>query len=92
MLSDYRVLIVGVDDSMVQQRIRNRDLLRTSNGVELDAETLATHIALTKAVKDYDLRRVISFHGRVKGAQTFAADHKDVLAWVRKSTDQAAAQ
>jgi superfamily II DNA or RNA helicase len=85
LLSDYRVLVVGVDDSMVQQRIRNRDLLRTSNGVELDAETLATHIALTKAVKDYDLRRVISFHGRVKGAQAFAADHKDVLAWVRKS-------
>ena len=85
LLSDYRVLIVCVDDAMVQQRIRNRDLLRTSNGVELDAETLATHIALAKAVKDYDLRRVISFHGRVKGAQAFAADHKDVLAWVRKS-------
>jgi superfamily II DNA or RNA helicase len=85
LLSDYRVLVVGVDDSMVQQRIRNRDLLRTSSGVELDAETLATHIALAKAVKDYDLRRVISFHGRVKGAQAFAADHKDVLAWVRKS-------
>jgi superfamily II DNA or RNA helicase len=85
LLSDYRVLIVCVDDAMVQQRIRNRDLLRTSNGVELDAETLATHIALAKAVKDYDLRRMISFHGRVKGAQAFAADHKDVLAWVRKS-------
>jgi len=84
LLSDYRVLVVGVDDAMVQKRIRDRDLLRTSNGVELDAETLATHVAIAKAVKDYDLRRVISFHGRVKGAQAFAADHMDVLAWVRK--------
>ena len=84
LLSDYRVLIVGVDDAMVQQRIRDRDLLRTSNGVELDAETLATHVAIAKAIKDYDLRRVISFHGRVKGAQAFATDHMDVLAWVRK--------
>jgi predicted helicase len=50
----------------------------------MDAETLATHVAVAKAVKDYDLRRVISFHGRVKGAQAFAADHMDVLAWVRK--------
>jgi superfamily II DNA or RNA helicase len=84
LLSNYRVLVVGVDDAMVQKRIRDRDLLRTSNGVELDAETLATHVAVAKAVKDYDLRRVISFHGRVKGAQAFAADHMDVLAWVRK--------
>jgi superfamily II DNA or RNA helicase len=84
LLSDYRVLVVGVDDAMVHQRIRDRDLLRTSNGVELDAETLATHVAVAKAVKDYDLRRVISFHGRVKGAQAFAADHMDVLGWVRK--------
>ena len=82
LLSDYRVVIVGVDHPTVKKRIQNRKLLRTSNGVKMDAETLATHIALAKAVRDYDLHRVISFHSRIKGAQDFAADHTDVLQWM----------
>jgi superfamily II DNA or RNA helicase len=82
LLSDYRVVIVGVDHPTVQERIQNRKLLRTSNGVKLDAETLATHVALAKAVKDYNLHRVISFHGRVAGAKSFAQDHTEVLEWM----------
>ena len=82
LLSDYRVIIVGVDHPTVKKRIQNRKLLRTSNGVKLDAETLATHVALAKAVKDYDLRRVISFHSRVAGAKSFASDHTEVLEWM----------
>ena len=84
-LSKIRVVIVGVDDPLIQSQIQNRDLLRTSNGIELDAQTLASHIALAKATKKYDLRRVISFHGRVAGAKQFAADHTEVLGWVRKA-------
>ena len=82
LLSDYRVVIVGVDHPTVQERIQNRKLLRTSNGVKLDAETLATHVALAKAVKDYNLHRVISFHSRVAGAKSFAQDHTEVLEWM----------
>ena len=81
-LSDYRVVIVGVDHPTVRNRIQNRKLLRTSNGVKLDAETLATHVALAKAVKDYNLHRVISFHSRVAGAKDFAQDHTEVLEWM----------
>ena len=84
-LSDYRVEIVVVNDPLIKSQIQNRDLLRTSNGIELDAQTLASHIALAKATKKYDLRRVISFHGRVAGAKQFAADHTEVLGWVRKA-------
>ena len=82
LLSDYRVVIVGVDHPTIRNRIQNRKLLRTSNGVKLDAETLATHVALAKAVKDYDLHRVISFHSRVAGAKDFAQDHTEVLEWM----------
>ena len=85
LLSDYSVVIVGVDDPLIQGQIQNRDFLRTSNGVELDAETLASHVALAKTTKKYDLRRVISFHGRVAGAKRFAADHTEVLSWLRKA-------
>jgi len=82
LLSDYRVVIVGVNHPTVRSRIQNRKLLRTSNGVKLDAETLATHVALAKAVKDYNLHRVISFHSRVAGAKDFAQDHTEVLEWM----------
>ena len=85
LLSDYRVVIVGVDDPLIQGQIQNRDLLLTSNGIELEAETLASHVALAKTTKKYDLRRVISFHGRVAGAKQFAADHTEVLSWLRKA-------
>jgi superfamily II DNA or RNA helicase len=85
LLSDYRVVINVVDDPLVKSKIQNRDLLRTSNGIELDAQTLATHVALAKATKQHDLRRVISFHGRVSEAKQFAADHTEVLGWIRKA-------
>jgi len=82
LLSDYRVVIVGVEDPRVQARIQNRALLKTSNGIQLDAETLAKHLALAKAIKQYDLHRVISFHSRVAGAKSFAQDHTEVLEWM----------
>jgi hypothetical protein len=85
LLSDYRVVISVVDNSLIKSRIQNRTLLQTSTGIELDAQTLASHIALAKATKQYDLRRVISFHGRVSGAKQFAADHIEVLGWIRKT-------
>ena len=48
-----------------------------------DARTLAGQIALAKAMRKYDLRRVISFHSRVKRrAQVQRRDMPDVIAWM----------
>ena len=74
LLSDYRVVVVGVDDPMIRQLIENRAWVRTSNGVELEAKSLGSHIALAKAIKNYDLRRVITFHGRVRSARNFSVE------------------
>ena len=82
LLSDYRVVVVGVDDPMVEERIRNRDFLATSNAIETDAETLASHIALAKATKDYELNRVITFHSRIKSAREFAEQHNEIINWM----------
>ena len=82
LLTDYRVVIVGVDDPMIHNWIQNRELLRTETGIETDAEKLAAHIGLMKTIKEYDLKRVISFHGRVKNAKNFVQDHKAVYKWV----------
>jgi superfamily II DNA or RNA helicase len=78
-LTDYQVVVVGVDEPMVKQYIQNRKFLSTSSGLIVNAEDLATKIALLKATADYDLKRIISFHSRVKSAQQFAASYEDAL-------------
>ena len=47
-----------------------------------DARTLAGQIGLAKTMRKYDLRRIISFHGRVKAAREFSAEMPDVIAWM----------
>jgi predicted helicase len=64
LLTDYKVLIVGVDDPMMKAWIENREFLQTETGLEADAQTRAAYIGLLNVMRDYDLKRVISFHGR----------------------------
>jgi predicted helicase len=82
LLTDYRVVIIGVDNPTIAAWIDNRELLQTASGIETDAESLAAQIGLLKAYKDYDLRRVISFHSRVSRAEQFAQDLVQVAGWV----------
>lgn len=73
LLTDYRVVVVGVNDALVREQVEERAFVRTEGGLEDDARSLAIQIGLSKAIKDYDLKRVISFHGRVNYASDFAA-------------------
>jgi len=73
LLTDYQVVIIGVDQPMVAKWIENRELFQTEAGDVVDAKSLASQIGLIKAIRDYDLKRMISFHSRVKGAETFAS-------------------
>lgn len=82
LLTDYRVVIVGVTDPQVQELIDQRELVSVAGTVETDARTLAAHIGLAKATKDYDLKRTISFHGRIKTAQQFAQQHAAIVEWM----------
>jgi superfamily II DNA or RNA helicase len=82
LLSDYRVLIVGVTDPQVQDLIERRELVSVNDSVTTDARTLAAHIGLAKATKDYNLKRTISFHSRIKTADQFARDHAKILEWL----------
>ena len=82
LLTDYQVAIVGVDDATYLEWAK-RGVLVTRDGVEVtDAASLAGQIGLMKAIRKYDLHRVISFHSRVKRAREFAASMSDVLAWM----------
>lgn len=82
LLTDYRVVIVGVDDAMLASWIENREIVRTDTGIQTDAKSLAATVGLLKAIKDYDLHRVISFHSRVKGAEAFAEEIHEVQKWL----------
>ena len=78
LLNDYQVVIVGVDEPMVKQWIDNYEIVATNPDETTDARTLAAKIGMLKTIKDYDLKRVISFHSRVSGAKQFSEELADV--------------
>ena len=88
LLSDYRVVVIGVDDQMVENKIRNRELLITSTGYENDAESLGTQVGLLKGMKEYDLKRVITFHSKIKRAEQFSNQLNAAAAWITPDSDK----
>ena len=78
LLCDYKVIVVGVDSPTVHNEINNNSVISNISGQIVDSKTLANHIALSKAINDYSLNRVITFHGRVKGAEDFASNHLQI--------------
>ncbi|MEH6796165.1 MAG: Helicase associated domain protein [Rhodococcus sp. (in: high G+C Gram-positive bacteria)] len=81
LLTDYKVAVVGVDNSTFREWATNGVLIRRQDQ-DTDARTLASQIGLAKAMRKYDLRRVISFHSRVLRAKRFAAEMPDILEWM----------
>jgi superfamily II DNA or RNA helicase len=79
LLTDYQVVIVGVDQPMIAQWIKDREFVRTSKGETTNAKDLAAQLGLIKAIKDYDLNRLISFHSRVKKAGNFSVEIQDAI-------------
>lgn len=69
-LTDYRVVLMGVDDAMLQELIQNRTFLER-DGEIVDANLLASHFGVAKAMERYSIKRVISFHSRVSAAREF---------------------
>lgn len=78
LLTDYQVIVVGVNEALVKQMVDERALVELK-GVATDAKTLAIQVGLAKAIREYDLTRVISFHSRVNLAKNFAAGFTEIL-------------
>jgi hypothetical protein len=66
--------------------ISERQLIQTENEIETDAQSFASHIGLAKAIKRYDLRRVITFHSKVKSASEFQQDFSEVVDWMPEAS------
>jgi predicted helicase len=84
LLTDYQVVVVGVDSLMTKDLINERALLQIKPNDNIDAESLAAHIGLLKAIKDYGLKRLISFHNRVSRAKNFSEDLIDIKPLISK--------
>jgi superfamily II DNA or RNA helicase len=82
LLSDYQVVVVGVDNSRYKQMVDKRRIVKADRDIKTDAETLAKHVALVKAIRDYGLRRTISFHSRINTASEFANMLPKVVSWM----------
>ncbi|MGU3650301.1 Helicase associated domain protein [Mycolicibacterium sp. A43C] len=81
LLTDYQVAIVGVNDATYGDWARDGKLVSAS-GAMTNARTLAGQIGLLKAMAQYELRRTISFHSRVKRAREFAGALTQIVDWL----------
>lgn len=83
-LCDYQVVIVGTDNSQYAEYIKERTLVTTNLHSITDAASLAIQIAIGKATIKYDLRRIITFHSRVKAAKEFSSNYSTTIKWLSK--------
>jgi hypothetical protein len=80
LLSDYRLVIVGVSEDETKNLIASRafvELERT--GFRTDAETLAAMVGLIKTIKEYDLTHTITYHNRIAQADDFSKGLSSLL-------------
>jgi superfamily II DNA or RNA helicase len=82
LLSDYRVAIVGVDDKTYRGYAERGTFVTTGDGEITDARTLAAQIGLAKAMRKWDLSRIVTFHSRVQWARRFADSMPQVVSWM----------
>ena len=63
---------MGVNDSRIKEMIDHREFISVKEDHKSDAASLATQVGFIKAIKDYNLSRLVTFHGRVKKALDFS--------------------
>ena len=80
-LSDYKIISIAVSREEVAELIRKNTFVRPDKGSwneEIEADMLASLIALRKAMEKYPIRHAVSFHGSIQRAELFKA-HNDAF-------------
>lgn len=78
-LSDYRIITILVSRDEITEMVRKNVFLRPDKGrwnKEVEAEMLASLVALRKAMRKYPIRHAVSFHSSIQRAEIFK-DHND---------------
>ncbi|MCZ2826034.1 MULTISPECIES: DEAD/DEAH box helicase [unclassified Modestobacter] len=71
LLCDYQVVVVGVTDESIRQQLEEGAELFVGNHV-LTGREAAASVAVLKAMEDYGITRMVTFHGDVSRAERFA--------------------
>jgi|LakMenEpi03Aug12_release.lakeMendotaPanAssembly.Ray.scaffolds.fasta_scaffold83406_2 superfamily II DNA or RNA helicase len=80
-LSDYKIISMSVTRAEIAALIRENTFVVPDNGPwgqEIEADMLASLIALRKAMVKYPIRHAVSFHGSIQRAEQFKS-HNDVF-------------
>jgi superfamily II DNA or RNA helicase len=78
-LCDYRIVTILVSRDEVAEMVRKNIFLRPDKGrwnKEVEAEMLASLVALRKAMEKYPIRHAVSFHSSIQRAEIFK-DHNE---------------
>ena len=73
-LSDYRIVTILVSREEVADLIRKNVFVKPDKGrwtKEIEAEMLASLVALRKAMRKYPIKHVVSFHSSIQRAEIF---------------------
>jgi superfamily II DNA or RNA helicase len=89
LLSDFQVVVIGVDNAEHLKFVESAQAVNFESGRTTDAATLAGQIGLLRAMRQFGLKRVISFHSRVRAAKDFADSLSDALALLDESQQPA---
>jgi superfamily II DNA or RNA helicase len=80
-LSDYKIVSISVSRAEIAALIRENTFVVPDKGhwnQEIEADMLASLIALRKAMAKYPIRHAVSFHGSIQRAELFKS-HNDVF-------------
>jgi superfamily II DNA or RNA helicase len=69
-ISDYRIVTMTVNDVAVRELVEENKLVELA-GDEVDAQTLASAVALRRAYEKHPVTHAISFHRSIKAAKYF---------------------
>jgi superfamily II DNA or RNA helicase len=92
-LSDYKIISIVVTRKEVAQLIQKNAFVKPDRGPwnkEIEADMLASLIALRKAMRDYPIRHAVSFHSTIGRAKIFR-DHNDTFTRINKGLGDLAA-
>ncbi|WP_066164708.1 restriction endonuclease [Aliarcobacter cryaerophilus] len=73
-LCDYKIISMMVTKKEIQSLIENNNYLKPQNEnytKEIEAEMLASTVAIHKAIKKYKIKHTISFHSSIERAKFF---------------------
>jgi len=73
LITDYKVVVILVSDADIERAIRYLGRVVGPDAGEYDAKALAKEVVLLKAMKQYGIRKVFTFHNRVKSAAEFTS-------------------